>query len=242
MTKLQKEVLERLVRFIQRLLHPIKFEQTCREIGIEIGREVSESMRSAHPKRDKPTPRDYLQYSEWLRTHLGWEQSMRLESDDRVEVSISACPFVALVENDPTICQTEAAILGSIASDHFGYGKVTIHRNSHTPPRHCRMTVHLQRTPESLTAEGFTFQTHRDGVRHAGPADLDTHVLAKLTQRERQILHLLAEGLSDKQIAEALRLSVRTIEGHLARIREKTALQSRSALIRFALRSTATAP
>jgi DNA-binding NarL/FixJ family response regulator len=38
-----------------------------------------------------------------------------------------------------------------------------------------------------------------------------------LTEREMQILHLLSEGLSDREIAEALVLSRRTVEGHVAR-------------------------
>lgn len=98
--------------------------------------------------------------------------------------------------------------------------------------------LYTARTPHSLTAEGVTFplspQSHSNTAADAAAA----RALTQLTARERQIIARLAEGLSDKEIAEALCLSVRTVEGHLARIREKTALHSRSALIRFALKSS----
>lgn len=64
----------------------------------------------------------------------------------------------------------------------------------------------------------------------------DTLNFDELSPRERQIVRLIGEGLSDKEIAATLNLSVRTAEGHSFRIREKTGLKSRSALIRWAIK------
>lgn len=49
-----------------------------------------------------------------------------------------------------------------------------------------------------------------------------------LTEREREILDLLAQGLSNKMIAAQLYLSVRTVEGHLANIYSRLGVHSRT--------------
>ena len=59
--------------------------------------------------------------------------------------------------------------------------------------------------------------------------------MAKLTQREREILDLVAEGLSTKEIARALDVSPRTVETHRAHIAEKLGAGSVAEMVRFAL-------
>ncbi|MDR7275570.1 response regulator transcription factor [Catenuloplanes atrovinosus] len=56
-----------------------------------------------------------------------------------------------------------------------------------------------------------------------------------LTERERQVLALLAHGERDVDIARALTISVRTVRSHLDRIREKTGQRRRSELTRLAI-------
>lgn len=56
-----------------------------------------------------------------------------------------------------------------------------------------------------------------------------------LSQRERQVLALLAEGDRDQDIADALSISVRTVRSHLDRIREKTGRRRRPELTRLAI-------
>jgi DNA-binding NarL/FixJ family response regulator len=57
-----------------------------------------------------------------------------------------------------------------------------------------------------------------------------THLDAveSLSERERDVLRLLAQGLSNKDIAQKLYLSVRTVEGHLANIYAKLQVKSRT--------------
>jgi DNA-binding NarL/FixJ family response regulator len=50
----------------------------------------------------------------------------------------------------------------------------------------------------------------------------------ELSEREREILDLLAQGLSNKMIAARLYLSVRTVEGHLAHIYTRLGVHSRT--------------
>jgi DNA-binding NarL/FixJ family response regulator len=58
-----------------------------------------------------------------------------------------------------------------------------------------------------------------------------------LTSREREILVLLAEGQSNKSVAERLGISVRTVEGHRARLMIKLELQNLVELVKYALRN-----
>jgi two-component system, NarL family, response regulator NreC len=56
-----------------------------------------------------------------------------------------------------------------------------------------------------------------------------------LTQRERDVLRLVALGHTSREIAERLVLSVRTVETHRARIQRRLSLRSRAELVRWAL-------
>ncbi len=68
---------------------------------------------------------------------------------------------------------------------------------------------------------------------------LDTTVPAAgghaLTRREREVLALIAEGLSSRDIGERLSMGVRTVETHRLNLRRKLALPSHAALVRYAV-------
>jgi DNA-binding NarL/FixJ family response regulator len=57
----------------------------------------------------------------------------------------------------------------------------------------------------------------------------------RLTQREKEVLRLLAVGYTNRQIADMLHLSVKTVETHKARLKEKLSLQGRADLVRYAI-------
>jgi len=61
--------------------------------------------------------------------------------------------------------------------------------------------------------------------------------LERLTAREREIIQLVAEGRSNKDVADALGLSVKTVETHRAAIIRKLKLASVSDLVRYAIRN-----
>ena len=60
---------------------------------------------------------------------------------------------------------------------------------------------------------------------------------SRITDREREIVQLLGEGKSSKEIATILGISVRTVETHRAAIMKKLGLKSFSELIRYAVRN-----
>jgi DNA-binding NarL/FixJ family response regulator len=63
-----------------------------------------------------------------------------------------------------------------------------------------------------------------------------TDAYESLTEREREVLHLCAEGLTSKDIAKRLGLSPRTAESHRANFMRKLGLRTQTDLIRFALK------
>ena len=56
-----------------------------------------------------------------------------------------------------------------------------------------------------------------------------------LSDRELQIIELVAAGLSNEKIAEKLEISKRTVDNHISNILNKTATNNRVALVRWAL-------
>ncbi|HKJ40097.1 MAG TPA: response regulator transcription factor [Anaerolineales bacterium] len=63
---------------------------------------------------------------------------------------------------------------------------------------------------------------------------LDMNYMEQLTSREIEVLKLLAEGCSNKQIADDLRITVRTVKFHTTNIYKKIEVSSRSAAIAWA--------
>jgi DNA-binding NarL/FixJ family response regulator len=64
-----------------------------------------------------------------------------------------------------------------------------------------------------------------------------TNPIDLLTSREREVLQMLAEGKTNKEIAGVLNLSVYTVDAHRGRIMEKLNLHSINDLVRFAVRN-----
>lgn len=60
--------------------------------------------------------------------------------------------------------------------------------------------------------------------------------IALLTPREMEVMHLLAQGLKNREIATALVISPSTVQTHRTHIMEKLELNNRSELVRFAIR------
>ena len=86
--------------------------------------------------------------------------------------------------------------------------------------------AHLCRTIPTLPARtcgGAGVGTGR--CRQTGPSHYTLH---DLTPREREVLAHLAQGACDKDIAQALFISVRTVQTHLAHIYEKLGVRSRT--------------
>jgi predicted ATPase/DNA-binding CsgD family transcriptional regulator len=81
----------------------------------------------------------------------------------------------------------------------------------------------------------FPTATEPSGVVSTGAVFANPEVPYELTGREREILALLAQGLSNKEIGERLFISMRTVHAHVRSIYSKINVNSRSAATRFAM-------
>ncbi|MEZ5352493.1 MAG: response regulator transcription factor [Bryobacteraceae bacterium] len=84
---------------------------------------------------------------------------------------------------------------------------------------------------EAFLSPGVSDAVLTDYRKHvSNPVDL-------LTGREREILTLIAEGKANKEIANALNLSVYTVESHRGSVMEKLNLHNTGDIVRFAIRN-----
>lgn len=65
----------------------------------------------------------------------------------------------------------------------------------------------------------------------------DMKSLESLTARQREILQLIAEGQSTKQMALRLNISVKTVETHRAQLMDRLQIRNIAGLVRYAMRN-----
>ncbi len=85
-----------------------------------------------------------------------------------------------------------------------------------------------------------------EGKRYISPSLLIEEVsvprtpsfsVSPLTEREKEIVALIAEGLTSREIADQLCISIKTVETHRARIMEKLGVKNVAELIRYAIKA-----
>lgn len=81
------------------------------------------------------------------------------------------------------------------------------------------------------TVTQFVIETAVQGATNLEEAEAK----ASLTDREREVLRLIGDGLTNAEIAAALQISPKTVDKHRSRLVEKLNLPTRAALIRYAL-------
>ena len=88
-----------------------------------------------------------------------------------------------------------------------------------------------------LAAEGETYLNPRLGARLAAQPAEPTGPPDDLSDREVEVLKLIALGHTNAEIGGQLYLSVRTVESHRSHIQQKTRQSSRAELVRYALQN-----
>jgi DNA-binding NarL/FixJ family response regulator len=97
-------------------------------------------------------------------------------------------------------------------------------------------TADSSNTSDRIDAVVIALPTDREGLAANGGAFDLTHVVEPLTNREREVLALLAEGLPNKAIAGTLGISDQTVKFHVAAIIGKLGAANRTDAVRRAVR------
>ena len=89
--------------------------------------------------------------------------------------------------------------------------------------------------PPRMTGTLFS-QIARVAVERGAPAVLDA---VRMTPREREVIALIAEGMSNKEIAQRMGIATDTVKSHVRNVMDKLALRSRLQIAAYALRQGA---
>lgn len=218
-------------------LHWQILHEMVRDVGAQLGRQALSEYRGACCRGRQ---RDGYTWAECLKEigeQFGWTLRVVVESEGVIRVTVKGCQIAETAEPNPYLCELGSALFGGAMSEAIGDVKVSVSECSATPPLHCAFAIYYRESEESLAAPGIIYRRMHDrpAERLQGPSY--NGLGARLTPREAQILQHIAQGLQDKAIAVTLRVSVRTVENHAARIRKKLRVSNRAALVRFALDS-----
>jgi len=126
-----------------------------------------------------------------------------------------------------TATEKAEPLLDAVAAGAAGY---LTKRTSGEELRQAVLTVHGGGSVIAPALAGHLLQAYAKASTGEVP-----ELRSKLTAREHQVLRLVAQGHTDAQIAEALFVSVRTVQNHLAHVRDKTGARRRSELARWAV-------
>ena len=95
-------------------------------------------------------------------------------------------------------------------------------------------TIRSVQRGESALSRSMTLRLMEELSRTEGPRRLGDHWLEKLTRREREILRVLASGMTNREIGEQLHISENTVKYHVHSILEKLNLSDRRTAAKFA--------
>ena len=89
-----------------------------------------------------------------------------------------------------------------------------------------------------IQGEIYVSPSVADQVLHQivnGPGNVSTSPVDRLTDRELEVVQLIGRGLSSREVADSLHLSVKTIESHRAHVKEKLSLRNATELVQFSV-------
>lgn len=127
--------------------------------------------------------------------------------------------------------QPRVIMLTTFDLDHYVYAALSAGASGFllkdVTPEHLVAAIRMVRTGDALLAPAITRRLVERFARRDADATTTHRDLATLTPRELEVLRLLAEGLSNAELAAHLHLSEATVKTHVARILAKLALRDR---------------
>ena len=241
-------------------------EAVVAQVGANVGGRMEEAYRAARGVADRLSPEQIADLYVRLKGAMGGSFYVISADEEKIVLGNRNCPFGPVVQRQPGLCRMTSSVFGGIAARNRGRSAVVLEERialgdpecrvvvwlgDHEPPdpdaahqypgpvddrredpalvEACRAAMHGEDFlyPKAVTA--FMRDFLKRGEYVGGPKDL-------LTRREREIVTLIAESYTGKEIAEKLVISEKTVERHRGNILLKLGLRDRVALTRYAIR------
>jgi DNA-binding NarL/FixJ family response regulator/anti-sigma regulatory factor (Ser/Thr protein kinase) len=241
-------------------------EAVIAQVGANVGGRMEEAYRAAHGVTDRLSPEQIADLCVRLKGAIDGSFYVIAADEEKIVLGNRKCPFGPVVQRQPGLCRMTSSVFGGIAARNRGRSavmleerialgdpecRVVVWLGDHEPPdpdaahhylgpvddraedpalvEACRAALHGKDFlyPEAVAA--FMRDFLRRGEYVGGPKDL-------LTRREREIVTLIADSYTGKEIAEKLVISEKTVERHRGNILLKLGLRDRVALTRYAIR------
>ena len=190
-------------------------------------------------------------------TIVRWALREALEKVDDIEVvgeSATAAETLEMIKRE----RPDVLLLDISLPDRSGFDVLTEMRPLETAPLVVVLTWHTEPSyaaraiaagahgyvnkavePEALLA-AIRAVSRGEQVIPPGVEQLlatgDGHPASALTAREQQVMEMLARGLTNREIAEHLEISIKTVDTHRGHVLKKLALRNNSELTRFAVK------
>jgi DNA-binding NarL/FixJ family response regulator len=153
---------------------------------------------------------------------------VRMPEMDGIEATRRIC-------GDPATASTRVLILTTFDLDEYVYAALRAGASGFllkdTPPADLLTAVRVVASGEGLLAPSVTRRLIAEFARRPEPARPLPRRLDGVTDREREVLTLVAHGLSNVEIAERLTLSLATVKTHVSRLLSKLHARDRAQLV-----------
>ena len=241
-------------------------EAVVAQVGANVGGRMEEAYRAARGISDRLSPEQIADLYVRLKGAIGGSFYVISADEEKIVLGNRNCPFGPVVQRQPGLCRMTSSVFGGIAARNTGRSSVVLEERIALGDPECRVVVWLGDNdppdpdaahhylgpvdesdtdpalveacraamhgkdflyPEAVAA--FMRDFLKRGEYVGGPKDL-------LTRREREIVTLIAESYTGKEIAEQLVISEKTVERHRGNILSKLGLRDRVALTRYAIR------
>jgi DNA-binding NarL/FixJ family response regulator len=139
--------------------------------------------------------------------------------------------------SDPHLEATRVLVLTTFDLDEYVYSALRAGASGfllkHTPPVELLRAIEIVAAGDALLAPSITRRLIAEFAARRDPA-IPPPALAELTEREREITRLVAEGLTNNEIAGRLVISPLTAKTHVSNILRKLGCRDRAALVALA--------
>jgi DNA-binding NarL/FixJ family response regulator len=150
-----------------------------------------------------------------------------------------------IICSDPHLTATRVLVLTTFDLDEYVYGALRAGASGFvlkdTPPRDVLRAIEIVAAGDALIAPSITRRLIAEFAARRDPAD-PSPLLAELTEREHEITRLVAEGLSNSEIAGRLVISPLTAKTHVSNVLRKLGCRDRAALVALAYESGLVTP